>query len=141
LKRKGTSDGLRLPTEAVGKGRGDVSVALHPSKATVPESSNVAPQISVLLSGGIEQHVHTRQAHGGQARIGPGVVDTVRQQQHPGVSSEDPSQLAGRDLQWERDVGEAGGGCSRQEVADPAALRDGQQALSQLFGQQREGVV
>ena len=93
-----------------------------------PERIPVTGQAGVVLARSIEQDVQVGQAGGNTARIGPGVVDAVRQQQRPGVVGRDPSQLSTCHPKrcqgpLEQDVTASGDGREYQlELALPATI-------------------
>jgi len=89
LQNPGSSSG-----EHLGQSRGDLLVAVDMSQMATPARSPVTGQVGVVLARSIEQDVQAGHAGGNTTRIGPGVVDAVRQQPRPGVVGRDPPQLS-----------------------------------------------
>jgi hypothetical protein len=93
---------------------GDVAVAADASQLAAPNSGQVGGEVGVVLCGGVEQDIKTRQLCREPARVGTGVVNAVGEQRHPGVSCRDAVQLSPGGLEWEGDVGEPAGGDPQQ---------------------------
>ena len=74
-------DGSTLE-EARQPGR-DVPVGAGDGQAAVAEAGQVPSQLGVVLARDIEQDIEAGQGRGGRARVGPGVVDAVRQEDDP----------------------------------------------------------
>src|ERR1700730_2988496 len=95
--------------EQPGYRRGDVAVPDGPGQPPAPEPGQVARQLLVVLTRGVEQHIQAGQPGRRLPGIRPGVVHAVRQQQDARVPGRDRGQLAPGDLQREPDVGEPSG--------------------------------